>query len=209
MDDFLKEKDQRAIADYKNSNGLKYDNITGSPFYNSDYQTAYLYKNGKRVGTAPIKINFLTNEIYCLEGEKEFVVEDRKIDSVVFFKSPDSAIFINGVADMVLRNKKVDAFVQVLNKGDWKLLKYTKKQVSTSEAGLTQKKYSFTTELYYFLKHNQKVERIKKLDKESILPYLPSSVSSRKWIEDNKTDFRKEQDVIAFLNYYNTASNGY
>ncbi|MGI8634167.1 MAG: hypothetical protein ACR2KZ_02060 [Segetibacter sp.] len=202
-------KDERALSDDKNSNGLKYDNITGSPFYNSNYENAYLYKNGKRVGTVPIKINFLTDEIYCLQGEKEFVVEDRKIDSVVFFNTPDSAIFINRVANLLLRNKKVDAFVQILNKGDWKLLKYTKKELSSSEAGLTQKKYSFSTDYYYFLKHKQKVEKIKKLDREILLSYLPSLDASRKWIETNKTDFTKEQDVVAFLNYYNTAFSAY
>lgn len=92
----------------------------------------------------------------------------------------------------------------MLNKGDWKLLKYTKKELSSSDAGLTQKKYSFRADHYYFLKHNQKVERIKKLDKEILLSYLPKSNAAKKWIDTNNTDFKKEQDVVAFLNYYNT-----
>ena len=209
VDGFLKEKDERLLNDARNGNGIKYDNITGSAFYNSSFQAAHLYKNGKKVGTFPIKINFLTNEIYFLQGEKELVVEDGRIDSIVFFNTPDTAIVISVVTNLLLKDKTVDAFVQILNKGDWKLLKYTKKELSSSEAGLTQKKYSFNTESYYYLKYKQKVERIKRLDRETLLSYLPSYPESRRWIEIKKTDFRKEQDVVAFLNYYNNAFSGY
>jgi hypothetical protein len=209
VDNFLKEKDQRAISDDKNSSSLTYDDITGSPFYKPNYETAALYKNGKRVGTVPIKINFFTNEIYCVQGEKEVVVEDHKVDSLVFFNTPDSATFTSGVANLLWRNRKVEAFVQILNKGDWKLLKSTRKELLSSDAGLSHKKYSFSTEYHYFLQHKQKVERIKRLDRETLLSYLPSSDAGRKWIEANKPDFSKEQDVVAFLNYYHTESQGY
>lgn len=106
VDKFLKQKDERALNDDKNKDGLKYDNIAGSPFYNNNYQAAHLYKNKERIGTAPVKLNFLTNEIYFLQGEKELVIEDGKIDSLVFFNTPDSATFISCVENLLLENKK-------------------------------------------------------------------------------------------------------
>jgi hypothetical protein len=53
------------------------------------------------------------------------------------------------------------------------------------------------------LNNLQKVETIKKLDDKNILSYLPQSKTFSDWIKANDIDFKKEKDIISFLNYYN------
>jgi hypothetical protein len=59
--------------------------------------------------------------------------------------------------------------------------------------------------VYYFLRSNETIKRLKKLNKEELLSLIPSSSSFSEWIELNKIDFKKEQNVISFLNYYNSS----
>ena len=90
-----------------------------------------------------------------------------------------------------------------MNTGRYELLKYTKKEIGSADSAMNYKRYYFSETTHYFLKDMEKVERIKKLDDNNILPYLPQSNTLSKWIKTNRIDFRKEKDVILFLNYYN------
>jgi hypothetical protein len=104
---------------------------------------------------------------------------------------------------IVLIDKK-ELYVQVLNNGPYQLLKFDKR-VLTSKDSLfgTQKKYLFTDRLYYFISHIQKPEPIKKLTQDFLLAFLPSSLSYKDWIIENKVNLKNEDDAIMFLNYYN------
>jgi hypothetical protein len=105
---------------------------------------------------------------------------------------------------MSFLNKNFNGFIQVMNSGNYQLLKYIKRTVGSADSLFrTQKRYFFADELYYFLRFNEKIERIKRLRKESVLEYLPSASSYSTWINENNMDFRKEGDVIRFLDYYN------
>lgn len=105
---------------------------------------------------------------------------------------------------MFINNKKVDGFAEVLNTGNHRLLKHVQRTVDAKDSLFgTQKKYFFRDQVFYFMWHNEKVERIKKLNKTNILQLLPSASAYTKWINENKIDFTKEADVILFLDYYN------
>ena len=183
--------------------GLKYSEITGSPFWKSDYAIAALYKGERKSATAPVKINLFKDEIYFLNGEEELVLEEQGITKIVFLNTGDTTTFIRRAPNIFLNGKKVDGFVQVMNTGMYELLKYTKKEVGSSDSAMNYKRYYFSETTYYFLKHMEKVERIKKLDSKNILPYLPQSNTLSDWVKANHIDLKKEKDIISFLNYYN------
>ena len=200
---FGRVKDEATFNTNGTAIGLKYSEISGSPFWKSDYTIAALYKGERKAATAPIKINLFKDEIYYLKGEEELVLEEQGITKIIFFNIGDTTTFIRRVPNIFLNGKKVDEFVQVLSTGRYELLKYTKKLLATADSAMNYKRYFFSETNYYFLKDAEKVERIQKLNDKSILPYLPQSNSFNDWIKTNRIDLRKEKDVILFLNYYN------
>jgi hypothetical protein len=202
---FIRVKDEATFNVNGSVIGLKYSEIAGSPFWKNDYSLAALYKNGKKAATAPVKINFFTNEIYFLKGEEELVLAEEGINEIVFLSPGDTTSFIRNVPNLFVNTKKVDDFVQVLNTGRYQLLKYTKKQLGTADSAMSYKRYYFSETNYYFLKNLEKIERVKKLDDKNILSFLPLSKTFSDWIKTNGIDFKKEKDIISFLNYYNAA----
>ncbi len=46
----------------------------------------------------------------------------------------------------------------------------------------TQKKYFFTDDVFYHIWYNEKIERIKKLNKDNVIKFLPSASAYAAWI---------------------------
>ena len=83
-------------------------------------------------------------------------------------------------------------------------MKYTNRSVASADSIFHNlKRYFFADQITYFIKSNEKVDRIKKLNKENVLFYLPAS-SYDEWIKENSINFKNEKDIIRFLNYYNS-----
>lgn len=191
----------------KSQESISYDKIKGSPFWKDALQPALLYSSKGYIGTFPVRINLATNEINFLKDSEEMVVNDNIIVKLVFKIANDSTVFISQVTNLLLNNKPVDGFVQVLTFGKYQLLKYIRRRLASSESpSHTSKNYYFTDDVYYFIKSNEKVESIKKLNKENLLIYLPSSSAYSEWASENTINFKNEKDIVRFLNYYNASS---
>ncbi len=183
---------------------IPYDQITGSPFWNDSIQYARLYGNAGSFGVYPVRINFATNEIYFTKAAEELVLTDKLVTRVVVKLPIDSAVFIGHVPNLMLSNKRIDAFVQVLTSGKYQLIKYVKRVVVSVETpSRTAKTYHFANEIFYFIKSQNKVEYIRKLNKENILLFLPTSSNFESWIKENGINLKKEDDIVRFLNHYN------
>jgi hypothetical protein len=63
---------------------------------------------------------------------------------------------------------------------------------------------SFFTKYYYGLYNNGKTIPLKSLDKNSIVSALPFNASVQPWIKNSKNKLKSEEDLITFLNYYNS-----
>ena len=194
------------------TNRIPYDRVKGTPFWSDEYKSAALYSLNKRVSIRPVKLNLASNEIYFLKNDEELVLENVDVTKLIFYKGKDTSeietSFIRKVPDLVIWNKKTDDFIQVLNQGKYQLLKHTKRIVGDADSLFgTQKKYFFKDELNYFLKVNDKVEKVKKMNEEYILSLLPSSSNYKVWIKENNINFKKEEDVIRFLNYFNSQTS--
>ena len=96
-----------------------------------------------------------------------------------------------------------------MNAGNCQLLKYTNRRVYPGEDSLfgTQKRYIFRDVNYYFLKTGDKVEKIKKLNTEHFLALIKEATLYKEWINQNNLSFIKEEDLVFFLNYYNSQPN--
>lgn len=187
------------------ADGIDYDKIKGSPFWADASILARLYSSHGYLTTLPVRINLATNKIYFLKDSVEMVLNDNIINRIVFMTGKDSAVFIGEVPDLILNNKPLNDFVQVLNAGKYQLLKYTRRRVSSSEsASRTSINYYFSDDVNYFIKSNERVEEIKRLTRDNLLIYLPSSLSYDGWIKENNINFKNEKDVVRFMDQYNT-----
>ncbi len=188
-------------------NNIKYDDIAGSPFWNDKPRLAVLYSNLNYAVMVLVRINQATDEIYFLKDKdsEELVLDTGIVNKIVFTTADDSVVFINQVSNLLVKGKPVKGFVQVLNPGKYQLIKYTQKKIASSElvSATGKKNYYFTTETHYFIKQGDKVEHVKKLNKENILSLLPSYSGFEEATGKNKINFKEEKDVVFFLNYYN------
>ncbi|HVG16762.1 MAG TPA: hypothetical protein VM935_17450 [Chitinophagaceae bacterium] len=200
---FISARDEVVFNSNGSLIGIKYSDISGSPFWKNEFISASLYKDHVKRGTVPVKLNFLTGEVYFQNGKDELVLDEQDINRIVFAENLDSTVFIRNVPNLFLNYKKLDAFVQVVNTGKYQLLKYTRKELATADSGLNARKYFFQENHHYFLKSLHKVERIKKQQNQNLLSYLPGSNAHREWINKNHLDFSKEEDIVLYLEYYN------
>jgi hypothetical protein len=186
------------------NNRIPYYKIKGSPFWKDSFLPAKIYTTNGQVYSSPIRLNLVTNEIHFLKNGEEMVLVDLNIDKIIFYPDKDSVLFLTNISNLIINNKKADDYVQVLNAGNYQLLKYIKRTVASADSLFrTQKRYFFADDINYFLRINEKIERIKRLTKDNIIMLLPSAFSYSAWIDENKIDFKKEYDVIRFLDHYN------
>lgn len=194
------------------SKRIPYDKIKGSPFWSDEYKLAALYSGENIISIRPIKLNLATNEIYFSKNDEELVLESIDVGKLIFYQGGDTSVtaatFINKVPNLSINGLRVDDFVQVLNQEKYQLLKYTKRIVRDEDSLFgTQKRYFFRDELHYFVRVDDKIDKIKKLNEEYLFSLLPSSSNHKAWIKDNKINFKKEEDLIRFLNYYNSRTS--
>ena len=73
----------------------------------------------------------------------------------------------------------------------------------------TMKRYYFSDQVSYYLnsKYGQNI-RLRKLSRENVLETLRIVAADEAWLKKNGINFKKEEDVIRFLNYYNNREKG-
>ena len=113
-------------------------------------------------------------------------------------------IILENNTKIAMTNKNENGYMQVLNPGKYELLKQIRRTVDSADSLFrTQKRYFFVDEVNYFLRSGERVEKIKRLNKDNIITLLPSASNYAGWIDEKKIDLKKEEDVIHFLTHYN------
>ena len=192
------------------SQKVPYENIKGSPFWADEWKSATLYGfRANEKWEQPIKLNLATHEIYFKnKNGEELVINDGLVQKIIFHDTNDpakvEAAFLYGLQPPFEGTTKTDDFLQVLNYGNYQLLKQASRRVTEGDSLFgTLKKYFFTNETNYFISNKFMVRPLKKLNKDNCLQMIPAGKSSEEWITKNKIDLRKEADVVAFLNFVN------
>jgi len=193
------------------SDRLPYEKISGSPFWNDEWALASLYGSGeKEKWLCKVKLNFATGELYYLDKEgTELTTDDGLIKKIVVHKNDDTsavvAVFILTPERIRLNQEQRNSYMQVLNEGSYQLLKLNKKSLNSADSLFgTLKRYFFRDETDYFITHNEMTTSLKRLDKDNLLQFLPGSSGYNEWAKQNRINFKKEEDVLLFMNYYNS-----
>ena len=193
------------------SDRLSYEKISGSPFWHDEWQLASLYGATEREKwLCRVKLNFATGELYYLDKEeKEWATEDGLVKKIVFHNSNDTsvatAVFVLNPYTVRLNQETRHTYLQVLNDGAYQLLKLNERILGSADSLFgTLKRYFFKDESVYYISHDQTLNTLKKLDRDNLLQFLPGSSAHNDWARQNKINLKKEEDVLRFMNYFNS-----
>lgn len=193
-----------------NVKNLRYNDVKGTPFWNDKWFVASLYDiKNQLIAKAPVNMNFANGKIYTIKGDSILELESETIRKVVMYTDEASttvkAVFLNFLPYTYINSVKINDYIQVFHSGPAILLKYKKKELTQSEGGGGMPKYYyFKDAVYYFVQIGTKSEMIKKLSLDVVLKLLPGAFSLQGWIKDQKLNLKKEEDVIKFIEYYNS-----
>lgn len=189
--------------------GMKYADISGTPFVFGDWRKATIYDLGLHpIATIKVKYNSYSDQIHFLdEKETELVANKDIIKKVILLN--DS---IDGSKEIVLEKGFTDSksilsvnrFVQVLNDGKVQLFKQnTTKIIQKDSLFATLKVNTFSENKFYFLKYTPtSVEKLRKLDQSELYALLPNKAIIEAYSK-KKSKLKNEKDFIDFLNFYN------
>lgn len=188
-------------------NQIDYTDITGSPFWNTEWKTATLFTSTNKVFVEKVKLNLYTSEIHYINTTgKEFSIDAGVIKKVVFYKSSDTTtklaefIFVKAMDDNKMH------YLQELNKGETQLYKLSSVSLLKKDYNPIEGKtpYGFTYQHEYYLYYDGVITKLKGLKKKNLFDVMPSGSSTETWLNTNNNKLNNESDFISFLDYYNT-----
>jgi len=197
------------------NNKIPYEKIRGIAYWQIDFMPALLYAPGNKLyGKFSSRVNLAVREVEYISKKNENIsANPDQLSKVVFTDPNDSTkiitIFRNDIPEINLefikRNKKY--YAQELNQGPFKLIKVNDKELRVQDSLFhTLKSYSFVDVLDYFIQHGNRIEKIKKLNREEVMHFLPKSETLDAWIKENNIKFNREEDVVRLFEYYNQSS---
>lgn len=189
---------------------IPYESIRGNAYWKNNWTKAFLFnQQDTLLGSYQARFNFATGEVHFIDHSgTEQVAIPGTINAVVFMKEDDSTqiatVFKNNIPEIRKQASCKDCFVQELNQGELKLLKITQRLLKSKDSLFgTLRSYYFYDQIEYFIQHGELYDRVKRLSKDVALKFIPDLPAHDEWIRNNRIDFRKEEDFIRFLNYYN------
>jgi hypothetical protein len=186
------------------NNAIPYDKIRGIAYWKTDFLPALLYAPGNKLyGKFSSRINLAVREVEYITKKNETIsANPDQLSKVVFTDPNDSTkiitIFRNDIPEINLefikRNKKY--YAQELNQGPFKLIKVNDKELRVQDSLFhTLKSYRFVDILDYFIQHENRIEKIKKLNREEVMHFLPKSETLDAWIKENDIKFHREEKI--------------
>ncbi len=188
---------------------ISYTDISGSPFWDDNWNAALLFLNNKTVVKVnQAKLNLYTSEVHFIDkSNTEMSGESNDIKRVIFFKGTDTtkilALF-ESFADSAGHSKPY--YYQILNGGKFRLAELKRIFLKEGEYNpMTGKRdHSFYSRTNYAIANNEDIIPIKSLNQANILPALSVPADAIQWLKSTDNKLKNTNQIVAFLNYYNT-----
>jgi hypothetical protein len=190
-------------------NRLPYEKIKGSPFLFDEWKSATLYHaNGKSFGVYQAKLNLATQEVHYKDSKGQELADNGSIAKLVFEEATsEGTTYVacsNNIEEVNRNYPGSKRYAFEMNPGEVSLLKVYGRSVAQGDSLFgTLKRYYFTDKIDYYLKINNRIEKLKRLGEDEIVPFLPGLSSYRTWLKTSKMRLSKEEDLVKFLVYYN------
>lgn len=188
---------------------MTYAQIKGNPYLDTLFKPAALYDfRGKTYGKFMARLNLYTNEVHFLNKQGEEMVADKGAVKTVAFFTRDTTDIITSIYECGYQSPKdpeaKNDYYQVLNLGDAQLLKATRKFINQYDSQIIYKRYRFLKTETYYISYKGQLYKLNRLSKDQVLSCLPSDETSQDWLIAKENKMRKEEEITAFLDYYNT-----
>jgi hypothetical protein len=189
---------------------VTYADVKGTPYLSDSFRISILYDQKDRViARVKTRINFYNFNLHFVDQNgQELVVGPDLVKKVQYIDPYDEKKVLQEFSsDVDALNRKFEkpVFVQVMNNGDTRLLKYMHRYVGTYDSLMGQfKRYMFITREDFYMQRQETVEPLRKLNRERVLAFTRYERELSDFATQNKLDFRKENDVVAILDHLNT-----
>jgi len=196
------------------NNRIAYEKIRGIPYWMNEYQPAHLYAplNRRYANIIWVRVNLATNEVeFLTRDEQVLAAYPESVSRVVVVDRADSnrilTVFRNDISELnIAYPKTIKHYVQELNQGPVKLLKVYNRQLKQADSLVIYKRFYFVDQPDYFVQVNNRVSKLRRLDKDEIMQLIPQSPELDAYIRENKINFKKEKDLLKLFDFYNQKS---
>lgn len=189
---------------------IPYESIRGNAYWNTNWMKAFLFnQQDTPLGSYKARFNFVTGEVHYIDHKgSEQVAIPGTLNAIVFMRDEDTTqiatVFKNNIPVVRKQASCKECFIQELNQGETKLLKITQRLLKSKDSLFgTLKSYYFYDQVEYFIQHGELYDRVKRLSRDVALKFVVGLTSYEQWISKNNINFRKEEDFVRFLVYYN------
>jgi hypothetical protein len=193
----------------KTTEQVKDADVAGSPYFDSRWSKAVvILSSNQAVKANKLKLDLYRNEVHYIDSlGNELIAVSGIVKRIYLYDTRDTAK-ISAVFEQIAGiDGNGTAFVQVLNNGSAKLLKFT--HITVYKKGYDEvagkDNYAFLAKPGYALLKDGVVSNLKALDEKAVLAVIMPSANETSWLLQNKNKLKSEKDIIGFLNYYNSA----
>ena len=185
-------------------NSTKYSEVRGTPFlFDKWIKGSVTIPRGTYVDLQ-LKYDVYGNTVYYNREDQSFEFQDPVLSFILMPVPGDSLSYMYFAKGITAPGLKETQFVQILAEGKIALYKSEIKllsELNEINRGVVQ---SFSKSSRYFALKNNVIELIK-LNKNEIIALIADKEKEvTAFISKNNLSFKKEQDIIAIIDYYNT-----
>jgi len=182
------------------------DDIEGSPFLLVDWNWgAVKFRNGRFAKDLSLHFNVYNNQLYFKKEERQLMFELPVQEFMIrYLKDNDSVTVVYRSGFPETEKTTWETFLEVLNDGNLKLLKYRYKVIKSFRPynQPEKKKFEDREQLYAFV--DGRMLKFKK-EKESIIEILPQHKAAiLSIIEQKKLKLKNEEDVKTLFEELNS-----
>jgi len=185
---------------------VTYEDVRGRYLWDNDWHAGVLMlKNGGKFPLDKIRLNLYTQDVHYIGKDGIERVADKPLVRTVVLFGRDSAQILATFRLVTAFGAKTNELYQQMNSGELQLLKkvvshVNKKQYDPS-VGKTE--YRFVAETTYYLLSKGKFTALDALNKNAVNATMPFDKEAEEWLGSHKNKLKSEEDIVAFLDYYN------
>lgn len=175
-------------------------NIKGNKYYKEEYKIAEIYVNNKKIHEYAVRYDAYSDEIEVAANNKTFALSKGKNIRVLLKDSEYKLLDTEdkkGYFIILNKNKEISLVLKARKK--------IKKAVQAKSGYGAEVPPSFIKEYTYFIQEKEGGLKEIKLKKKDIIAVLKDKKDQiEEFASSKKINFKKEEDVITVIDYYNT-----
>ena len=184
--------------------------IRGNPFWNEDWETAFLYTGNFKILVPKVKLNLYKDDVYYTTPDSVVMIaKDGLVKGITFFKNKDTTNVIGNFVYLKNEDDEDYHYYEVMNIGKAQLVKKYHvtlfKPPFDPNTGTAD--WNYQTKAIYYIYSNGKLSLIRGNNKDAIFSILHPLASFVDWLDKNHNKLKSQSDILNFLEYYNGMEN--